>query len=73
MLLFIKCFGNAVNETLIIVLDAGDTWKTVKTKVSALRPNYVGKRYLFSGRELTEEDDDKSLSNELLLNKFHLD
>ena len=63
MLLFVKCFGAGINETLILVPEASATWQAVREQVCKLRPLLVPKRWLFSGNELTESDDAKSLAD----------
>ena len=59
MLLFVKCFGNCIDETLCVVISSQTKLIELKSILLQLRPHYIIKRYLFAGIELS--DDTKSL------------
>jgi hypothetical protein len=56
MLLFIKCFGAGVNETVCVLLDSSSTVGELKSVVAHLRPRLSVKRYLYAGKELKEDN-----------------
>jgi hypothetical protein len=55
MLLFVKCFGVGVNETLCLLLDSSATIGELKSVVAHLRPCLTIKRYLYAGKELNND------------------
>ena len=63
MLLFVKCHGQGINETMILVPEASASWRSVREQIAHLRPHYLVRVCLFSGSALTDADLDKTLTD----------